>query len=92
MCVDAKSMRKSKKILNLFDLKTLDKFVKELSEGSASEIPPEIVVNLPEEQLANFTKPEVQKTVEKLRAMTTVSLNIKSRQAASSFSVLFGDC
>ena len=79
VCSDPKTMKKLKKVLNLFDLGLLDKYAQEVSKATASDIPPEIVVNLPEDQLADFTKPEVQRTVEKLRKVTTVSLNVKPR-------------
>ena len=42
--------------LNMFDLECLDKFVSKLSDTKPSEVPAEIVVNLPEDQLAIFTR------------------------------------
>ena len=53
---DKVSKRSNKMTLNMFDLECLDKFVSKLSDTKPSEVPAEIVVNLPEDQLAIFTR------------------------------------
>jgi len=73
--------QKLKKMVNLCDPEALTNYVEEVTgKDLAKNVPSEIVLLVPQDQLAQFTKPETQLLTEKLRSLTTVSLQVKTRE------------
>ena len=79
--------KSAKNVLNLVDPAALKDHVETIAKTPIANIPAEIVINLPEDQLAEFTKPGMQGLTEKLRGFTTVSLQVKTREEMTRLSM-----